>query len=154
VTVRALRYYEKAGLVAPTRLPNGYREYDPVAVRQVQQIRRLMGLGFAVEETRPFVECLADGHESGDECPASMAGYRHAIDHLSERIRRLVECRDALVAHLEDAAGTAMPANVADGADDAPGRAVQPRSDMTLRDDHVVGQLVESRLPTVMLPGH
>ncbi len=66
VTVRALRYYEKAGLVTPRRLPNGYRHYEPVAVRQVQEIRELLGLGLSVEETRPFVECLASGHTSGD----------------------------------------------------------------------------------------
>jgi len=40
-TVRALRYYEAAGLVVPRRLGNGYREYAPIAVRLVQQIREL-----------------------------------------------------------------------------------------------------------------
>jgi phosphoglycolate phosphatase-like HAD superfamily hydrolase len=32
VTIRALRYYEAAGLVVPARLPNGYRDYEPDAV--------------------------------------------------------------------------------------------------------------------------
>ncbi len=36
VTVRALRYYESIGLVVPSRLPNGYRDYDPVSVRQIE----------------------------------------------------------------------------------------------------------------------
>jgi hypothetical protein len=33
VTIRALRYYEAAGLVVPARLPNGYRDYEPVSMR-------------------------------------------------------------------------------------------------------------------------
>jgi peroxiredoxin/DNA-binding transcriptional MerR regulator len=154
VTVRALRYYEKAGLVVPTRLPNGYREYDPVAVRQVEQIRELMGLGLSVEETRPFVECLASGHGSGDECPASMAAYRNAIDEFSERITRLVRWRDALVTHLEAAAGRAMPTAAAvDGAYDAVACAVQPGAHLAPpRDDGAAAHFVGLRLPAVRLP--
>jgi peroxiredoxin/DNA-binding transcriptional MerR regulator len=99
-TVRALRYYETAGLVVPRRRPNGYRVYEPVAVRQVERIRALTGLGLTVEQTRPFVECLAGGGETGDECPASLAGYRRAIVDLEERITRLSEYRDGLRAEL------------------------------------------------------
>jgi peroxiredoxin len=69
-------------------------------VRQVEEIRGLHGLGLSVQETRPFVECLADGHLAGDECPESLAAYRHAIDQLSERITRLARRRDALATHL------------------------------------------------------
>jgi peroxiredoxin/DNA-binding transcriptional MerR regulator len=109
VTVRALRYYETIGLIVPSRLANGYRDYGPVAVSQVKEIRALTGLGLSVEETRPFVECLASGHGSGDECPASLAAYRRAIDELSLRITRLAQRRDALAAYLEAAASRAMP---------------------------------------------
>ena len=108
-TVRALRYYEALGLVVPSRRPNGYREYDQAAARQVEEIRALTGLGLSVEETRPFVECLASGHIVGDECPASLAVYRRAIDDLSARIAALAQRRDALAVHLEAAASRAMP---------------------------------------------
>lgn len=99
-TVRALRYYEAAGLVVPGREPNGYRVYEPVAVRQVERIRALTGLGLTVEQTRPFVECLAGGGDEADECPAALAGYRRAIVDLDERIARLTEQRDGLRASL------------------------------------------------------
>jgi DNA-binding transcriptional MerR regulator len=72
-TVRALRYYESAGLVVPRRLGNGYREYDPIAVRLVAQIRELTGLGLSVEQTRPFVESLASGRDEIDGCTAAVA---------------------------------------------------------------------------------
>jgi DNA-binding transcriptional MerR regulator len=90
VTVRALRYYESIGLVVPSRLPNGYRDHDPVSVRQVKEIRALTGLGLPVHDARPFVECLASGHDAGDECPASLATYRRTIDRLSAAIAQLV----------------------------------------------------------------
>jgi len=109
VTVRALRYYERAGLVVPRRLPNGYRDYGPIAVRQVREIRDLTRLGLSVLETRPFVDCLAAGGDTGDECPASLAAYRDAIDRLSDHIEALSRRRDALTAHLEAAARRAMP---------------------------------------------
>jgi peroxiredoxin/DNA-binding transcriptional MerR regulator len=116
VTVRALRYYEALGLVVPSRLANGYRDYDRMSVRQVEEIRALTGLGLSVEDTRPFVECLASGHSTGDDCPASLAAYQRAVDQLSARITALAQRRDALAAHLEAAAGRAMPSFATDGA--------------------------------------
>jgi peroxiredoxin/DNA-binding transcriptional MerR regulator len=146
VTIRALRYYEAAGLVVPARLPNGYRDYAPVAVRQVEEIRALHDLGLSVQETRPFVECLADGHGSGDECPESLAAYRHAIDQLSERITRLARRRDALATHLEMAATRAMPPSSATDLTQLPDGLPVPR------DDGAAAHLAGLRLPPVTLP--
>jgi DNA-binding transcriptional MerR regulator len=101
-TVRALRYYESAGLVVPRRQPNGYRDYPPIAVDLVRQIRELTALGLSVEETRPFVESLAEGREA-DVCAAAVATYRSAINGLQERIGRLTAQRDNLHERLEAA---------------------------------------------------
>jgi DNA-binding transcriptional MerR regulator len=103
-TIRALRYYEETGLVVPRRLGNGYREYAPIDVRLVQQIRELTALGLTVEETRPFVESLAEGRDA-DVCAAAVATYRSAIDGLQERIGRLTAQRDGLHERLDAAAG-------------------------------------------------
>ena len=125
-TVRALRYYESAGLVVPRRLGNGYREYDPIAVRLVAQIRELMALGLKVEETRPFVESIAGGSGDADVCPAALATYRSAVAGLQERIGELTAQRDALDARLDAAAGRVVTGGPAAGADpgDLVGRAV------------------------------
>lgn len=153
VTVRALRYYEKAGLVVPARLPNGYRDYGPEAVRQVQEIRELTGLGLSVEQTRPFVECLASGHGAGDECPASLAAYRHAIDQFSERITQLVRRRDALAAHLDAAAGRAMPSAAAVAATGHEVPLMSQLGDLPAPpDDGAAAHLAGRRLPMVSLP--
>ncbi|MET8151348.1 MerR family transcriptional regulator [Actinoplanes sp. NPDC049668] len=116
-TVRALRYYEAAGLVVPRRLGNGYREYDPIAVRLVDQIRELMALGLSVEETRPFVESIADGADDAHVCAAALATYRSTITGLQERIGQLTAQRDALDARLDAAASRVITAGPAAGAD-------------------------------------
>jgi DNA-binding transcriptional MerR regulator len=95
-TVRALRYYEAAGLVVPRRLGNGYREYEPIAVRLVQQIRELTALGLSVEETRPFVDALAAGRDEADVGAVAVSTYRSAATGLQERIGKLRAQRERL----------------------------------------------------------
>lgn len=107
-TVRALRYYESAGLVVPRRLGNGYREYDPVAVRLVEQIRELTALGLSVEQTRPFVESLAAGQDEAEVCAAAVATYRNAVSGLQDRIGRLTAQRDTLTDRLDAVAERAL----------------------------------------------
>ncbi|RPE42249.1 peroxiredoxin [Streptomyces sp. Ag109_O5-1] len=104
VTTKAVRYYESLGLLAPARLGNGYRDYDEHDVRLTQEIRALGRLGIPVEATRPFLECLALGHRHADDCPAALAGYRDAINELTQRIEGLTARRAVLVAHLHEAA--------------------------------------------------
>jgi DNA-binding transcriptional MerR regulator len=99
-STRSLRYYEEQGLLAARRAANGHREYDENDLRLVQEIRSLLEIGFALEETRPFVECLRAGHSAGDVCPASIAVYRRKLAELDAGIARLSEIRDRLAAQL------------------------------------------------------
>lgn len=104
VTTKAVRYYESLGLITPERLSNGYRNYTEDDVRLVREIRTLHRLGIPVERTRPFLECLAAGRPYADDCPASLASYREAIDELTERIEALTVRRAALIDNLNAAA--------------------------------------------------
>ncbi|WP_433186809.1 MerR family transcriptional regulator [Actinoallomurus sp. CA-150999] len=104
VTTKTVRYYESLGLITPERLPNGYRDYSEHDVRLVREARALSELGLRVEQTRPFLECLASGREHADDCPAALAGYREAITDLNARIEALTARRDLLVHHLRQAA--------------------------------------------------
>ena len=114
-TIRALRYYESAGLVVPRRLGNGYREFEPIAERQVAQIRELMALGLSVEETRPFVESIANG--SDDVCAAAVATFRSTVTSLQQRIGALTAQRDALDARIDAAARQVAPSGPAHNTD-------------------------------------
>ena len=73
VSTRTLRHYEALGLVTARRAANGYRDYGGAELRAVAEIRSLAELGFSLEETRPFVECLRAGHALSGSCPDSIA---------------------------------------------------------------------------------
>lgn len=96
VSTRTVRHYESLGLLPDRRTSNGYRTYDSADVRAVTEIRSLVDLGFALEDTRPFVECLRSGHDVAGSCVDSLAVYRRKIDEASAFIERLETIRDQL----------------------------------------------------------
>ncbi|MBX5460078.1 MAG: MerR family transcriptional regulator [Steroidobacteraceae bacterium] len=56
VGVDTVRYYERAGLLAPrTRLPSGYRRYSELEVARLRFIRRAQALGFTLREVRELL---------------------------------------------------------------------------------------------------
>jgi DNA-binding transcriptional MerR regulator len=99
-STRSLRYYEQHGLLRSRRTPNGYRDYDESDVRLVREIRSLLAVGFTLEDVRPFIECLRDGHESGDACPESIAVYRRKLAEIDAEIAALVRRRAEVAAQL------------------------------------------------------
>jgi len=101
-TTRTLRYYEAQGLLPTGRSANGYRVYDEHHVRLVREIRSLQAIGFSLQDVRPFVECLLAGHESGDDCPASVDVYRRKLAYLERHIAELRDVRDRLSGRLAD----------------------------------------------------
>jgi DNA-binding transcriptional MerR regulator len=106
-SARTLRYYEAHGLLEARRQANGYRDYDEDDLRLVREIRSLLDIGFALEETRPFVDCLRAGNESGSVCPASIAVYQRKLADLDSCIARLQAVRHRLRGELDQAAGRA-----------------------------------------------
>jgi DNA-binding transcriptional MerR regulator len=103
ITTKALRYYEERGLLDAPRRTNGYREYDESHLRVVREIQTLQEIGFALEDTRPFVECIRAGNEEGDACPDSVAVYRRKIAEVEAYLRQLTVVRDELRAKLDAA---------------------------------------------------
>jgi DNA-binding transcriptional MerR regulator len=100
VSPRTLRHYEELGLLPARRRANGYRDYGEHDVRVVEEIRSLVGLGFSLEETRPFVECLRAGHPTGSSCPAALAVHRRKLAEVDEWIARLHAVRGEIVAQM------------------------------------------------------
>ncbi|HWC83928.1 MAG TPA: MerR family transcriptional regulator [Pseudonocardiaceae bacterium] len=95
-STRSLRYYEEQGLLSARRTSAGHRDYDEADLRVVREIRALLRIGFGLEETRPFVECLRSGHPTGDACPASVAVYRRKLAEVEECIDKLEVVRTHL----------------------------------------------------------
>jgi DNA-binding transcriptional MerR regulator len=100
VSTRTLRHYEELGLVLPRRTSNGYRDYAGAELRAVAEIRSLADLGFTLEETRPFVECLRAGNSLGGSCPDSIAVYRRKLGEVDGYLARLSQVREELRAQL------------------------------------------------------
>ena len=99
-TTRALRFYESAGLLPARRAANGYREYDEADFRMVSEIQTLRAVGFSLEDTRPFVECLRAGHDSGDSCADSIEVYQRKLAEVDACLDRLGAVRSDLVTKL------------------------------------------------------
>ncbi|MTE21978.1 MerR family transcriptional regulator [Streptomyces sp. TRM43335] len=104
-TPRALRHYERAGLLSPERAHNGYRVYDGQAVVRVRNIRRLLDVGLTLEDVRVFAPCL-DGDMAA--APPSGRGLEVVLERLAvleERIAAQSAVRDRLAAALREATG-------------------------------------------------
>ncbi|MBB4933148.1 DNA-binding transcriptional MerR regulator [Lipingzhangella halophila] len=119
-TTRALRFYESQGLLRAKRSANGYREYDEDDYRLVNEILTLQAIGFSLDDTRPFIECLRTGHETGDSCADSIQVYQRKLAEVDAFLDRLGAVRANLAAKLDAAlarqAGPCVVAGPNDGA--------------------------------------
>jgi DNA-binding transcriptional MerR regulator len=106
-TTRALRFYESQGLIETQRSANGYREYGERDFRLVQEILTLQAVGFSLEDTRPFVECLRAGYETGDSCVSSIGVYQRKLAEVDACLERLNSARASIAAKLAQAHGRA-----------------------------------------------
>lgn len=60
VGIDTVRYYERAGLLAPSRrLASGYRRYTALEVARLRFIRRAQALGFTLNEVRDLLALSA-----------------------------------------------------------------------------------------------
>ncbi len=101
VSTRTLRHYEELGLLPARRRANGYREYDEDDLRLLAEIRDLVERGFALEETRPFLDCLRAGHPTGTSCPDARAVQRRKLAEVDDLITRLQSVRVELADQLD-----------------------------------------------------
>ncbi|MCK2213932.1 MerR family transcriptional regulator [Actinomadura sp. ATCC 31491] len=100
VSTRSLRYYEQHGLLKARRGSNGYRQYTEDDVKLVSEIRALLAVGFTLEDTRPFVDCLRRGHSTGGACAESVEVYQRKLDEIDAEIRALLNRRAEVAAQL------------------------------------------------------
>src|SRR3954469_14634385 len=94
VTVEALRFYERRGLLpSPARTPSGYRDYALRAVAVVRFLRQTQQLGFSLDEIGGMLT-LAEGGPDNCDTVRDLAQAR--IDQVCMKIRQLAAIRDAL----------------------------------------------------------
>ena len=103
VPARMLRYYEEQDLIRPTRLSNGYRDYDDYLVDRVQKIRGLVDSGIPTRIIVDILPCL--------DKPQTVVvqnvepGLRELLvlerDRMSVKIDFLIQNRDAISRYIE-----------------------------------------------------
>jgi len=59
VGIETLRFYERKGLIEPSRRqPGGHRQYSPEDIDQLQFIKRMQKLSFSLKEIKDLLEFL------------------------------------------------------------------------------------------------
>ena len=117
MSTKALRYYERVGLIEePTRTPSGYRDYHESVLARLRFIRSAQAAGLTLGEIKGVIAfrergsppcChvleLIEGRASDlDQRIAELRSLRDDLRHLSERGRRLSPeaCSPDLVCHI------------------------------------------------------
>ena len=109
VSVDALRYYERRGLLRPAgRRASGYREYPPESAAVVRFIKRAQALGFSLAEVEELVRLRADARQPAVALAARDVA-RAKIDDIDERVRQLTALRGALVELVDACESTCGP---------------------------------------------
>ncbi|GGR93249.1 MerR family transcriptional regulator [Micromonospora fulviviridis] len=115
ISTDTVRYYEKVGLVAGRRLPNGYRDFPPETVAWLHYIRTAQALGFSLAEiSRNCAELRA----APDTATALSALFQEKITVIDARMAELAALRADLAARVD----TGCPLRPAGRAPDATSR--------------------------------
>jgi len=99
VSTDTVRYYERAGLLAPPpRTPSGYRAYEPTAVDRLRFIQGAQRLGLRLRDISDLLSIRDTG-----VCPCEPAEQllRRRLDELDAEMARLSALRDQMVAMVE-----------------------------------------------------
>jgi len=119
VNIQTLRYYERRGLLRPTRrLASGYREYDLATVPLVRFIKNAQELGFTLREIGELIDLRATRSRSQLKVrQLAMA----KIEEVDRRIHDLTSIRAELVNLVEQCktAGTKKDCVIIDAMDAA-----------------------------------
>lgn len=122
LTVKALRFYESAGVLpAPERRPSGYRDYDEAALTRLQFVKAAQAAGLTLAEIRQVVAvrehggppcrhvtALLDAHAADlDRRIADLTTLRGEVRRLRDRAEGLdpAACDAAAVCHVIPAGG-------------------------------------------------
>jgi Cu(I)-responsive transcriptional regulator len=108
VNIETIRYYERAGLIAPpARTDGNYRSYGEVDVIRLRFIRRTRDLGFSLEQVRAL---LSISGERERDCGTIDA---IAIEHLTEVDSKIADLK-ALRRELAEAVASCEGGTVAE----------------------------------------
>ncbi|NLX08420.1 MAG: MerR family transcriptional regulator [Chloroflexi bacterium] len=95
LTPKALRHYEKIGLISPNRSENGYRFYTADHILRLLRIRRLQSLGLSLAQIKQVLE-------EKDDTEVWQTILQLLLDQVEAQIDVLQQRRDELIDLLAD----------------------------------------------------
>ena len=99
VTTDTIRYYEREGLLpSPERTPNGYRDYGPGVLDDLQFIKKAQALGLKLRDVREVLEISSGGKPPCEHVRATVSAR---LAEVEERVRELRALRATLRETLE-----------------------------------------------------
>jgi MerR family transcriptional regulator, copper efflux regulator len=103
VSVEAMRYYEREGLItAPGRDVNGYRCFEVDAIRQVRFIKRAQEVGFTLKDIKELLSLRTDPAAS---CCDVRDRATDKVINIDQKIATLTNMRSVLAAWIEECRG-------------------------------------------------
>ena len=91
ITKKNIRFYEQEGLLTPTRIANGYRDYSSEDVETLRQIKLLRKLDIPIEE----IKRLQNGNLTLEDCLhrhlVVLKRRRSNLDAMESFCRRLMD---------------------------------------------------------------
>ncbi len=94
VTAKALRYYERVGVLPePARAASGYRDYSDEVLDRLRFIRASQTTGLSLGEIKGIIEFREHGEPP---CAYVLRLCENHADDLDRRIAELVQLRDEL----------------------------------------------------------
>jgi Cu(I)-responsive transcriptional regulator len=101
--VETVRYYERAGLIAPpARTGGNYRAYSPDDLERLRFIRRTRDLGFTLEEVRAMLDLAGQRDRACHTIDAIASGH---LDNVDRKLADLQSLRRELAAIVSSCAG-------------------------------------------------
>lgn len=102
-STRALRYYEKQGLLESQRQANGYRDYAESVVQRVVNIRMLLDSGLNSDDVRGFGACLDKDLSREPMCADALAQLEKRMRSVEGRMAELEVAHKRLAEYLAEA---------------------------------------------------
>jgi MerR family transcriptional regulator, copper efflux regulator len=93
LSASAIRYYERQGLLRPSRLLNGYRVYDEDAVKALRFLCQARTVGITLREIKQLLELTRFGRRP---CKAVRELASQHIADIDAKIRHLRSLRNEL----------------------------------------------------------
>jgi len=89
LTPKALRHYEKVGLIEPTRSEGDYRLYSPELILRLQRIKQLQALGLSLRQIKEILDNYDDRELWSDVLEALLDEIEAEMTLLDTRRERI-----------------------------------------------------------------